>query len=81
MEDKSQIKEFASISHYSPTWIVGLLDCSATWFLQANKSDCLPYLLAEQGYDVWVGNNRGTKLSQRNGHRDDYWDYTFDHLA
>ena len=37
------------------------------------------YILADAGYDVWMGNNRGTPFSK--GHRklssDDkaYWDY------
>jgi hypothetical protein len=28
--------------------------------------DCLPYVLAGEGYDVWVGNNRGPHHSDRN---------------
>jgi pimeloyl-ACP methyl ester carboxylesterase len=60
----------------------GLLDCSVSWFLHEDKAKSLPYLLAAQGYDVWVGNNRGNRLSR---HEDDacpkYWQYTFDHLV
>ena len=60
----------------------GLLDCSVSWFLHVDKSKSLPYLMAEQGYDVWVGNNRGNRLSRD---EDDscpqYWEYTFDHLV
>lgn len=33
------------------------------------------------GFDVWIGNNRGTKYSNLEQHRDGYWDYTFDELA
>lgn len=40
----------------------------------------MPYQLANAGYDVWVGNNRGTKYSDRNSHKEDYWEYNLDHL-
>lgn len=30
-------------------------------------------MLAEEGYDVWVGNNRGTKHSLKNSDAKGYW--------
>lgn len=45
------------------------------------RKNALPYVLAAQGYDVWVGNNRGTKHSLRNSHLKDYWEYNFDHFV
>lgn len=67
----------------------GLLDNSATWIL-FNKTYNLPYILAKQGYDVWMTNNRGNIHSL--GHTDpvnhnwrdtfsQYWDFTYDELA
>lgn len=41
---------------------------------------CLPYMLAKLGYDVWLGNNRGTKFSLKNSHEAEYWNYNLDHL-
>jgi lysosomal acid lipase/cholesteryl ester hydrolase len=38
-------------------------------------------VLAKQGYDVWVGNNRGTKHSLRNSHLSNYWEFSFDHFV
>ena len=41
----------------------------------------MPLQLADQGYDVWMGNNRGTEYSQ--GHKSlnvenkAYWDWTW----
>jgi hypothetical protein len=29
----------------------------------------LPYMLAHQGYDVWIGNNRGTRFALKNCHQ------------
>lgn len=37
--------------------------------------------MASQGYDVWVGNNRGTKHSLKNSHVPNYWDFCFDHFV
>ena len=57
--------------------------CTAWVFFQMEKKS-LPFLLVEQGYDVWLGNSRGTIFSldhisknykKANG---DYWDFSMD---
>ena len=57
--------------------------CTAWVFFQMEKNS-LPFLLVEQGYDVWLGNSRGTIFSldhisknykKVNG---DYWDFSMD---
>jgi pimeloyl-ACP methyl ester carboxylesterase len=30
---------------------------------------------------VWVGNNRGTKYSDKNSHLPKYWEFNLDHFA
>lgn len=42
----------------------GLLDCGMTWFGQEDLKTSFPYVLALKGYDVWIGNNRGTKFTR-----------------
>ena len=59
----------------------GILDSGETWCMDAEKSPC--FRLINAGYDVWMGNNRGTKHSRTNTHltpesdAELYFDYTF----
>ncbi|XP_054817729.1 triacylglycerol lipase 2-like [Prosopis cineraria] len=62
----------------------GVLADAITWVLAPyNKS--LPFILADNGYDVWLGNTRGTKYS--NGHTSlstsdkAYWEWSWDELS
>ena len=47
------------------------------------REKTLPYMLASQGYDVWIGNNRGNRVTLGDEWEmsDDYWEYNFDHLV
>lgn len=51
----------------------------STYFTK-NRLQTLPYVLASEGYDVWVGNNRGTIFSDRNSHFPGYWEFNMDHF-
>ena len=57
--------------------------CTAWVFFQLGKYS-LPFMLTDLGYDVWIGNNRGTIFSLDHISKDpedwngDYWDFNMD---
>jgi len=54
-------------------------------FIVRGPGKSLPYMLADLGYDVWFGNNRGNKYSYKHvslsPNEDKFWDYCIDQLA
>ena len=65
----------------------GLFSSSDTWIL--NKEKSLAFRTAQAGYDVWLGNNRGTKYSRvhetldptKDSDKKFYFDYSFYELG
>ena len=63
----------------------GLLDSSDTWILN-DEDKAIGFILANLGYDVWMGNSRGNKHSRKhvkyNPDKDKaFWEFTFQHMA
>jgi len=62
----------------------GLLDSSFTWVANGpEKSLC--FMLADQGYDVWLGNNRGTVYGRKHIYLDEtneeFWRFSYDEMG
>lgn len=55
----------------------GLEDSCATWFI-GTPQQALGYILADAGFDVWVGNSRGTTYSPPPNNN---WDWSWDEMA
>ncbi len=63
----------------------GLLDAATTWVMNFPEQS-LGYILADAGYDVWLGNMRGNYYSRAhvkyNPNRDEaFWDFSWDDMA
>eukprot|EP01006_Ploeotia_vitrea_P028555 TRINITY_DN61232_c0_g1_i1.p1 TRINITY_DN61232_c0_g1~~TRINITY_DN61232_c0_g1_i1.p1 ORF type:complete len:505 (-),score=31.17 TRINITY_DN61232_c0_g1_i1:1223-2737(-) len=63
----------------------GFLMSSEVWAASTQHCKGLAYLLADAGYDVWLGNNRGNKYSNKHTEykpsEDRFWDFSIDELA
>ena len=64
----------------------GLEDSSATWVLAGPEHGAPAFRLAEQGYDVWLGNFRGNSYSRAHlslnpDVDNEYWRFTWDEMA
>ncbi len=63
----------------------GLLDSSDGWIIN-DEFRAPGLILANRGYDVWLGNSRGNKHSRKhvkyNPDKDkEFWEFTFQHMA
>jgi lysosomal acid lipase/cholesteryl ester hydrolase len=63
----------------------GLMMNSEVWVCITEKERCLPFLLVDRGYDVWLGNNRGNKYSKKSIHHGPtdplFWNFSMDQFA
>lgn len=65
----------------------GLLCSSADWVNNAVTKNSLAFLLADKGYDVWLGNQRGNTWSRKhsffnpNINRNLFWNFSWDEIG
>ncbi|KAK3394280.1 Alpha/Beta hydrolase protein [Podospora didyma] len=63
----------------------GLLMNSEVWVCLTDEQRALPFVLVDQGFDVWLGNNRGNKYSKKSIHCSpttlDFWNFSIDEFA
>ena len=68
---------------YNPVLIQhGNLQDAASWLASYNEGKPMPLILADHGYDIWMGNNRGTEYSRGNANglttdSEEYWAFDF----
>lgn len=78
-KDKQNSKPVCLLQH-------GLLDSSYTW-VNNFENQSLAYILADAGYDVWFGNNRGNRYGRNHTSLDPddgssmFWDFSWDEMA
>ena len=62
----------------------GLSGSSSTWVVNF-KNQSLAFILADAGYDVWLGNMRGNQYGRRheslNPDEDAFWNFSFDEMS
>ena len=62
----------------------GLLDSSATWVVNF-PTQSLGFILADHGFDVWLGNVRGNTYAlhhtKYNKDQEEFWNFSFDEMA
>lgn len=56
------------------------MECDMNFWMSNHPENVPPFILADQGYDVWLGNNRGSRFSKYHTTLDpselEYWEFS-----
>lgn len=62
----------------------GIADSSIAWVINS-PDKAIAFQFIKAGYDVWMGNNRGTKYSMShvsmNSTQKEFWDFDFEQMG
>ncbi|XP_019894205.1 lipase 3-like [Musca domestica] len=68
-----------------PVLIMHCLSCTSDIFVVTGPNDGLAFLLANAGFDVWLGNSRGNNYAQKHislsPYSVDFWSFSLDEIA
>ncbi|KAK5578280.1 hypothetical protein RB653_003236 [Dictyostelium firmibasis] len=76
-----------SIYNGKPVVVImhGFMQTSEAWLCRSDPKDSLPFILADAGFDVWLGNNRGNKYSFKHTNftpnQEGFWNWSLDELV
>jgi lysosomal acid lipase/cholesteryl ester hydrolase len=80
-----RVKDEATLSDAPVVFLQHGLMCSADSFA-VNGNQSTAFILAKQGYDVWLGNSRGSKYSREHLYWDpnedeEYWNFSWEQMG
>lgn len=83
----NQVRSFSSNIDREPILLVHGFMSSAHGFVLHDPDKALAFILCQAGYDVWIANTRGTKLSRRHTSLDpdldakQFWDFSLHEIG
>ncbi|KAE8955875.1 hypothetical protein PR002_g31650 [Phytophthora rubi] len=82
--DESQSGTAAATSKPAVLLQHGIIESSFAWVCNY-RNQSLAFVLADAGYDVWIGNSRGNTYSNESTHYttddDEFWDFSWEDMG